>query len=360
MKFNDLDFPLDLPKINYTKIFHQKMSLLGSLTSTNQSQLQKHSFTKLIHPLNIQNSIIKTNKDDNQISHLILYDDSIFPEEYQNNHEELFLMFKKDQYNFDNFFENLKRNIYKLFTNNYDLDFKNMEEVEAYIIYHIVLRKMKKKLDTTNMKPFCYMLYKKSIEEFKIKDDLKKCQKRSEENFKFLYKLFKKIQKDNFCKKRAKNKDNIFIDYYFKETARDLNIEIEAFSDPSNNNYVLRKNVIKKRNKKKKSLDFKFLKLILKSEKFKKDFIEFLNNKVIPYYKSSLKHKIDSLLVRIKKYIKINQEKNLNLNISKIWRLSIYDYLIKKKQCKIPWTISEIQKGIHNILNKINHFSKTK
>ena len=354
MNFNDIDFKINLPKIDIQKIFNDKeFSLLKSLKSSlNNFSQNKHSFTRIIHPG--QKNIIKKNND--RFSHLLLYEDSIFPEDYQNNHEELFLMFKEDKYEFKTLIPNLTNNIFLLLTNNYNIDFKNMEKMEAYIIYHILLRKMKKKIDVNNMEQFCYLLYKKSIEEFKKKDDLKK--KRSEEDFKFLYKLFKKTQKNQFCKKRSKNKDNVLINYYFKDTAKKLNLDIEAFSDPSNNNYILKKNLIKKRNRKKKSLDFKFLKLIIKSEKFKTDFLGFLNNTAIPIYKATLKHKINSLLIRIGKYIEIHKKKNFEKKISVIWKISVFDYLINKKQCKIPWTISEIQKSIDNILNRIKKYSK--
>lgn len=393
MNFNDKDFQIILPDLKYEKIYKKNNSSLINRLSSFQNSSNKFPLLDLIKSIKKQNSVNK----DIQFENIKLENQkSLFSNNFSN---ELFPMFKINNFNFKNILENLRNNIYLLFTNDFNLDYEKMEEIEAFIIYFIISRKMKKK----NILSFCYLFYKKSIKQFKNKDGLKKCQKRSEEDFKFLYNLFKKNKKNHFCKKRAKNKDNFFIDYYFKDTAEKLNMDIESFSDPSNNNYVLKKNIIKKRNKKKKSLNLQFLKLIIKSKKFKDDFIKFLKNKAIDFYNSSLEHKINTLLIRIQKHIILNEEKYFkfneekkkiqineiisnefnensnnktkkniileenieldkkigfyekNLSKAEIWKISIYDYLMKKKQCKIPWTISEIQKSIDNILKRIEN-----
>ena len=58
---------------------------------------------------------------------------------------------------------NLKKNIFALLNHNYDLNFKEMENIEAFLIYNVIMRKLKKKDSFIKTKGFCYTLYKNSL-----------------------------------------------------------------------------------------------------------------------------------------------------------------------------------------------------
>jgi hypothetical protein len=345
---------LKLNLIDFSKLCKKKITQ-SDTNSNNSDQLNiKLAGIENINRSNLETVLLKSELIINSAD--LIKDQSIFQDENinKNNFLQYFSMFEEDSFNFSSFLLRLKNNLYSLLTNNYDIDFKGTENFEALIIYYILQRKMKMKIDIKSSKEFGYLEYKNSISDFKSKDFNKNCQKRAEEDFKFVYKLFKKVKKNVFFQKRQKNKDILFVDYYFGELSKISNLDIKYFFDPSNNNYVQKNN--KKLRNEKRSLNFKFLKLIIKSDKFYRDFVFFLEKEVKEIYPKLLMNKIETFLKSLETHIEYNLRINNLEDDRTVWEKGIYTYIIKKKQCKIPWTINEVEKGVANILNRIHLF----
>ena len=215
-----------------------------------------------------------------------------------------------------------------------DIGFKDFEELNLEsksFIFFILHRKMNKqknfKIPKLNLRD--NNLIKQKINHFR-----NFCSgKRFLENLSFVFKSF-----INYQKKYLKLNDEKIIQYYFKKISFEKNIDIKDFSDPS-----------KKLNPKFKNFTGNYLKFIIQSSLFKKDFIYFLNFTLIENYFFKIKNKFRNLLKKLEEKLikKIGKKEFYDENI-------FYDYFIKNSQCKLPWCISELKEAVNVVVNKIN------
>lgn len=132
----------------------------------------------------------------------------------------------------------------------------------------------------------------------------------------------------------SKKFDSQFYEYYFKDTAVNLNINIKEFHDPLN---------IKN---KAKTLNTDYLKLIFNSHAFKTDFISYINSEAIKLdYCTTLKRKIRHLLLKFDSYFASGDNQSTQLGIEKV-----QNYFRKNRQCKLPWTSNEIVTAVNTFI----------
>lgn len=191
--------------------------------------------------------------------------------------------------------------------------------------------------------------------------------KRFEENFKFLFKhslvFFKKkleLNKKIPCIKG----DRAVYQYYFSEISKSMKIPLENFMDPSINR--------KEKSCKIKTFGRKYLQLICFSEKFRRDFINFIKNDVKDLYLKRIENKLNSIVKWLseryefrhdlvfcpdytngKKKNQIENKLFLQKNEFEKKYEIIVNYLIHNNQCKLPWSLAEINFARMTILEKI-------
>ena len=163
---------------------------------------------------------------------------------------------------------------------------------------------------------------------------LQKSSKRKEENIKFIYKwIMKKLKKDfPFTSHESPNELNAkFYEFYFEDIAKQLNLTVEAFYDPTNQEKRAKSNTASKY----KSINTDFLKHIFLSEKFLKDFKTCLESPELEKeYQKKLQKKIEKLLLR---WDKLNSKHTLEQLMEKA-----DNYFKVSVRCKLPWTLNEV------------------
>ena len=160
--------------------------------------------------------------------------------------------------------------------------------------------------------------------------------KRFEENIKFVFKLSFKRMKSNLQKKNkisfySKNFDLQFFSFYFKDVVTQMNISIEEF--------------FKKLDPKKssKTLNNDFLKKVFSSPTFKEDFMAYINGtEIISDYQTTLRRKIRHMLIKFDRMFDINDPAEVKMGIE-----AVQKYFRKNRQCKLPWTFTEITTAIN-------------
>ena len=215
-------------------------------------------------------------------------------------------------------------------------DIIDLDEKQLFILCEIFKKKYDLKFEVENSKN----KYIKKI--FEIHKNLinKISKKRIEEKIKFIYKntlkslKIKYINENNF----QNNKKSIesFYNFYFKDLAKKLNIPLKSFYDPLN----------LKGGFKQKSINFKFLKLVFSSKKFKNHFFKYLTYHFKYLYQKNLIKKVDAFFYKFeKKYFREPDEiKNKHL----------IDYLKSSKKIKFPWSFFEIENATEFFIKKVN------
>ena len=137
----------------------------------------------------------------------------------------------------------------------------------------------------------------------------------------------------------------------------------------------------KKYSKKKKiikTFGIKFLELIIKSEKFLKDFKFFLMKDLVNLYLQTIDTKFCNLLKKLflifenkkknfgnfekkknfQNFEKKNHFGNFENDFEFLFKKTCFEYFIRNNQCKIPWTIMEIRDAIFRVLKVIQNYEK--
>lgn len=160
--------------------------------------------------------------------------------------------------------------------------------------------------------------------------------KRFEDNVKFVFKLaFRKLKSTLLKRNRisfySKKFDSQFYEYYFKDTAQRLNMNITEFFDSFDTK------------KKAKTLSVDYLKLVFNSPVFKEDFVSYINGEAIRVdYHTTLRRKIRHLLLKFDPFFVGEDKQSVKIGIEKI-----QNYFRKNRQCKLPWTNNEIITAIN-------------
>ena len=318
---------------------------------------EKYSFEKIIQ----KNIVIK--EEDQPC--FINKNFSLTNFDSQSRERKIFESFKKKKSvtseNFSgNFNLNIPKNLIKIrksFLKDLNVLFKrpkqfkigNLLEDERTLVYYILSRKMKKNI-------FNILGYDKKIGLDDFTDLIDeyinfRSSKRFEEIFKLVFKSFINHKKDLIFGRNVYKKKDEFSLYihYFNKTACELNIPIHNFMDPTKG----------KQKKKFKNFRKSYLKLILQSSVFKKDFVNYLTNDLQSVYFNKINQKlvvmVNKLLQIYKKKLTNEEElKKCNNDVSLLFKKVSYQYFIKENQCKITWSTREIIDSIFKLLRLIN------
>ena len=221
-----------------------------------------------------------------------------------------------------------------------DNEIIELNKDQLFIYCDILKKKYDLKFDIENSRE---ILIKKI---FEIKENFanQKSKKRIEEKIKFIYKNTLKSLKNKYINENnfRKNKKSIesFYKFYFEDLAKKLNISLNSFYDPLNH----------KEGSKQKSLNFKFLKLVFCSKKFKNDFFKYLNCIFKIIYQKILIKKIDSFFYKIEKKYSDQSDETKNVQMK--------NYL-KNNKVKFAWSFIEIDDAREFFMKKINSFDRT-
>lgn len=152
--------------------------------------------------------------------------------------------------------------------------------------------------------------------------------KRFEENIKFIFKITFRKLKLNLLKQfhinvYSKKFDDQFYEFYFGNLVRSGKYQMDDFYDPLNTKNNL------------KTLNNDYLALVFESPAFKKDFISYISGEEIQLdYQKTIKRKLAHLLSKFDRFFYSNNQEQGILKVQKYFR--------KNKQCKLPWTQTEI------------------
>jgi len=139
------------------------------------------------------------------------------------------------------------------------------------------------------------------------------------------------LQKKNKISFYSKNFDMQFYAYYFRDVADKLKISIEDFCkrlDPK---------------KASKTLNNDFLRQIFSSPSFKEDFMDYVDGKeIIADYQANLQRKIRHILAKFDHMFDIENPEMVLVGIENVQK-----YFRKNRQCKLPWTFTEITTAIN-------------
>ena len=252
------------------------------------------------------------------------------------------------------------------FNHNNNRLFLNFNAVERFFVFMFLLRKKKKhknwcekKIKNISLNELVYFI--NGFKEFTSV-------KRFEEEFKFLFKyaiqyLKKELETNKLI--RYHKKDIFLYQYYFEEIAVKMGISIDYFMDPS----IVRKN----KQKSIKTFGLKYLKILLSSEKFKMDFVNFILKNIEKVYLIKIKAKLRTILNWLKERNEFkdfqitknenNSFKNSNFQNEKEKLIEekkleiIINYLIYNNQCKLPWSLNEIKTARIRVIKKIEKLS---
>ena len=198
---------------------------------------------------------------------------------------------------------------------------------ELDVLKSIITRKYKNKI---NVDVKCFFL-KDKLSEIDQLDSFK----RPEENYKFIFKrcikyLKERLKAHDNNKLKRKEFDNHFYHYYFSEACEKYQISIDEIQNPCNSKGVKTKL---------KTVNTEYITNMTRSDKFMKDFEDYMYNKLQEDYEKTIDSKIDSLVKRWDELYSHTERKEQALE-------EIMDYVLKNKKCKLPWTGKEIKGAI--------------
>lgn len=242
---------------------------------------------------------------------------------------------------------NLRNIIIKVFKgNNISLDDLNIK----YYEFNIVLALLNKKFKNTNFptatkETFNFAYKKAAIDLINDISFLGVSYKRVEENNKFIFKMALNHLRNSFLKikglKNNKRGELSFYEYYFKDLAERTGNQFDAFFDP------LYKTTLK--NKVFKSINTRYLNLLMKSERFKEAFINFLNNVCREVHEVNIELKVNEFII----YLRQNTERSrTDKERESLYRV-FEDDLRRKRKFKIPWTVHEAENAITQFKNRM-------
>jgi len=171
-----------------------------------------------------------------------------------------------------------------------------------------------------------------------------KSQKRPEECYKFVLtrviKYLKRQLRDN--EDCPADVEPFLYRHYFSEAASQLKLDITSFHYP----------LTGQRGKFKLNSDY--FDKIFKSESFIEASYDYIKNVLEGEYQAEINKKIESLLIRWD--LKL-QEGAVDMNEIEV---SIKEYLIKNKRCKLPWTMKEVRESIERFQKLVSNYRTKK
>ena len=195
--------------------------------------------------------------------------------------------------------------------------------------------------------------------DFNQKNKKQKGKKREEEKQKFFFKGVLKHTEAKFFgveaveKKKSKKKQvkrDSYYEYYWGEVAKEHNVDLSNFFHP-NKKLASGKTIAQitsAHNPGLKSLNTTYIDLILTSDKFKVDTIDYLDNVFLKECQKARVKKIAKLMTKLNSLAKDACKKSCNLPISgqvEAVNSALRNYLVENPKSKLPWTDSELQEA---------------
>ena len=198
---------------------------------------------------------------------------------------------------------------------------------ELDVLKSIITRKYKNKINV-NVKSF---FLKDKLEEIDRLDSFK----RPEENYKFIFKRGIKYLKERlkaFEGSRLKKRelDTYFYHYYFDEACKKYGMSIDEVQNPCNAKGVKTRL---------KTVNTEYITNMIKSDKFSKDFKDYMYENLHSDYEATIDSKIEALIRRWEELYNDTENKETAVQ-------NIIDYVLKNKKCKLPWTGKEISRAM--------------
>ena len=130
-----------------------------------------------------------------------------------------------------------------------------------------------------------------------------------------------------------------FYRYYFEGLSRKTRIPLNEFYEPLTYNAKFR------------TLNKDYMRLVMISESFKRDFWNYVNSgKLKDDYQKSLYRKLTKLLQKFQRIVSNWERRKRSDGIMKI-----RNYFQKNKQSKLPWSENEITESIDCLADFFNH-----
>ena len=242
---------------------------------------------------------------------------------------------------------NLRNIIIKVFKgNNISLEDLNIK----YYEFNIVLALLDKKFKNTSFpiatkETFNFAYKKAAIDLINDISFLGISYKRVEENNKFIFKMALNHLRNSFLRikglKNNKKGELSFYEYYFKDLADQTGNQFDAFFDP------LYKTTLK--NKVFKSINTRYLKLLMQSERFKAAFTNFLNIVCREVHEANIVLKVNEFMVYLRQNTQTSKTEEERESLYRVFD----DDLRRKRKFKIPWTVHEAENAITQFKNRM-------
>lgn len=144
----------------------------------------------------------------------------------------------------------------------------------------------------------------------------------------------KKVNISSYSKKL----DFMFYEHYFNDTAVAAGLKLVDFFDPLNYKGQT------------KTINSEYMKLIFKSQKFKEDFLEYLDSgELARDYHGILRRKVRQILIRFDGLFESSAPSTMEQGVK-----VIQHYFRNNKQCKLPWRHTEVDSAIRMFKMMIN------
>jgi hypothetical protein len=165
--------------------------------------------------------------------------------------------------------------------------------------------------------------------------------KRAEENQKFIFKrclkgLKKNLLKTKNCSKSKFNFENYFNEYYFKEASEKHKLSLSEFCAPK----IQKKKILKNT----RTINQSYIQNVTLSQKFLKDFIQYLEKNFVNEYVKVMEEKLASLVLKWESQF-----------VKGLMKPSAIEAICKKiencPKCKLPWNVKEVDHAIKFVFN---------
>jgi len=186
-----------------------------------------------------------------------------------------------------------------------------------------------------------------------------KGKKREEEKQKFFFKGVLKYTEAKFFgidanqKKRMKKKQlrkEDYYEHYWGQAAKEQNVDLSNFFHPNKKLSSGKTNaqISSAQNPGLKSLNTTYIDLILSSDKFRKDTIDYLDNVFLKEARSSRCQKVSKLICKLNTLTGAVCETTSKLSIHQqieAVKQKIHDYLVVNPKSKLPWADAELKEA---------------
>jgi hypothetical protein len=141
----------------------------------------------------------------------------------------------------------------------------------------------------------------------------------------------KTLRKSQPIKRKKKDFEKCFYEYYFRDASDQSNIPIEKFCPPKANK--------KKSNKHLRTINLAYIQNVTQSQKFVTDFVKYLDQDFIGDYSKVIDEKLTALVMKW-------ENQFIGSSMSPDVIQAICEKIERCPKCKLPWNIKEIEFAI--------------